>query len=192
MNNEMQEQPGRYIQENKGKIREATLKAIDEDAENERKYTKELADKQWQRTYATFGGMDIVAYFEGVVVGELQAITWRRNYVNFGKTPKVEGTFIIAEFGESPLELIPKFNMMRDITGTDRPKGDIVLFYNNEFGNKAYRLISGVSIVEEAGGIDIDDMITEVTYMFVADDISPLREIRNEQQVWELMAKYHM
>lgn len=172
-------------------LREATLKAIENDADNEKRYTKDLVEEQWN-TLLSFTGYDTIAFFEGEYVGELHKISWLRNYVNFGENPKIVGEFALYELGDNPLNKIPNFNIMRDVTGIDRPKGNILLFYRNEFGHEAVRIISGATIVEEYGEVssDCEDTITETTYRYVADEVTPLIKIDSCEQVEELLCDY--
>jgi hypothetical protein len=53
----------------------------------------------------------------------------------------------------------------------EMPPFDVTISFNNEYGNKAKLAIKGIVIVDEGQVMSIEDMITENTMSYMAQDI---------------------
>lgn len=62
-------------------------------------------------------------------------------------------------------------NMGRRMHPADMPKFDIICTFVNEAGNVGKMVLYGVDLVHEASVLSIEDIYTEVTYQYVAQDI---------------------
>ena len=62
-------------------------------------------------------------------------------------------------------------NMGRRIHPSDMPKFDIICTFVNESGNIGKMIIYGIDLVHESSVLSIEDIYTEVTYQYVAQDI---------------------
>lgn len=59
------------------------------------------------------------------------------------------------------------------------PPLDITISFTNESGKSAYWGISGITLVNEGGGYDLDQMMSEVAFTFIARSIIPLDNLVN-------------
>lgn len=57
------------------------------------------------------------------------------------------------------------------------PPFDLTLTMVDNTGNAAYMVIGGMEIINEGGGYNIDDMVTQVAYTFVARYMRPLTPV---------------
>ena len=62
-------------------------------------------------------------------------------------------------------------NMGRRMHPSDMPKFDIICTFVNEGGNIGKMILYGVDLVHESSVLSIEDIYTEVTYQYVAQDI---------------------
>ncbi len=77
-------------------------------------------------------------------------------------------------------------NMGRRQHPSDMPKFDIISTFVNESGNVGKMILYGVDIVHEASVLSIEDIYTEVTYQYVAQDIEYFfAEDWTEAQRWK-------
>ena len=59
------------------------------------------------------------------------------------------------------------------------PPLDITISFTNESGKSAYWGITGITLVNEGGGYDLDQMMSEVAFTFIARSIIPLDSLTN-------------
>jgi hypothetical protein len=56
----------------------------------------------------------------------------------------------------------------------EMPPFDIIVTFGNEYGNSSYLVIKGVVIVDEGQVMSIEDMLTENTYSYMAEELQVL------------------
>lgn len=62
-------------------------------------------------------------------------------------------------------------NMGRRMHPADMPKFDIICTFVNEAGNVGKMILYGIDLVHESSVLSVEDIYTEVTYQYVAQDI---------------------
>ena len=178
---------------------------------------------EYTQSYNSFSGVDIQATFGGVLIGELQGISYSVTrekapiYTMGSADPRsfsrgkrgIAGTLVFTVFNRNAL--LETFRNMTDKSGwfyahdtdiqkisstqqvvpqvwqdvnTDNqwepsyyndqiPPFDITITAANEYGQIAMMTISGVEILNEGSGMSIDDIVTEQSMTFVAQQIGP-------------------
>lgn len=100
---------------------------------------------------------------------------------NFGPTNSVSSTNdaltkAIRDETEETYNLVAK----RILKYADQiPPLDITISFTNESGKSAYWGITGITLVNEGGGYDLDQMMSEVAFTFIARSIIPLDSLTN-------------
>lgn len=134
---------------------------------------KEDPYKKYTKTFTSFGGADIVPYFNNKIVSELQAFTYHREL----STNRIQGEFIFTLFDRKPIS--PYF------------VGDVTIVYANEFGQCVYRDLINVRLITEHLQSSVDDVTTEILYTFEADDTAFYSYHDLPEDVdWDFMIKY--
>jgi hypothetical protein len=64
------------------------------------------------------------------------------------------------------------------------PPFRITVSMANEYGAMASMALYGVQIINEGSGMSIDDLVTEKAVTFEATDISPLKSIEDEDEIF--------
>lgn len=129
--------------------------SVDEFYFNEKELPNREEGSPFFKTFTSFSGSDVIAFFDGEMIGEVQAVTWKKKLNSFCMD-EIEGQVVAAKFDrELPF-------------GTYGKEIDIRLLFMNEYGQSKMYLIEGVTFTEEMGGISVDSVVEDSLYQFKA------------------------
>jgi hypothetical protein len=187
---------------------------------------------QYTKTYTSFSGADIVATFNNIVIGELQAITYSvtrekapiytmgsANPRSFSRGKRgIAGSLVFSVFDGDCLAQLKKdstvtlpymnktskqggsassisewdsamgqkvsnneitdgfYESMQSYYADEIPPFDIIINFQNEYGQKAVMRLYGVELLNEGMGLSVDDITTEKALTFVARELGHMEK----------------
>jgi len=117
-----------------------------------------MSDNAYSRTFTSFSGADMVVFFNGKVVGELQAVKWNKKLNDIGGG-LVSGTVEAVVFDRDPMEEFEHETLQ------------ILVWLKNEWGQESFEFIKDARFTMKRSGMDIDDITSKVEYDFKANDV---------------------
>lgn len=123
------------------------------------------------RTYTSFSGVDVTATLGGHRIAEIQGYTYK--IIRDTMAPnnrRIEGTLTFIMFDRHSLSQLMPEEVHHAI---DIPPFDIIITGQNEAGLIARMSIIGCQIMSEGSGIRVDDIINEMEFTYVAEDVIP-------------------
>lgn len=156
-----------------------------------------------QAAYAntTYSGADIMATISIkntdkhknalYVLGELQTLSYSThmnrsavrklgnvNAIDFTNGPRtIAGSLVFAVFNKHIIKpIIEQMQINQDILPDELPPFDITITYANEYGHNSAMRIYGVRLVNEGQVCSVNDVYTENTYQYVAQNIELLSD----------------
>lgn len=154
-----------------------------------------------KNTYAntTYSGADIMATITIkntdkhknalYVLGELQTLSYSThmnrgavrnlgniNVIDFTNGPRtIAGSLVFAVFNRHLIRpIIEQMGVNREMLPDELPPFDITITYANEYGHNSVMRIYGVRLVNEGQVCSVNDIYTENTYQYVAQNIELL------------------
>lgn len=158
-----------------------------------------------QSAYAntTYSGADIMATISIkntdnhknalYVLGELQTLSYSThmnrsavrkfgnvNAIDFTNGPRtIAGSLVFAVFNKHIIRpILEQMQVKQEILPDELPPFDITITYANEYGHNSVMRIYGVRLVNEGQVCSINDVYTENTYQYVAQNIELLTDTR--------------
>lgn len=119
---------------------------------------------QYTKTFASFSGADMIASFDGNIIGEVQAVRWEQELGTYS-TGEVKGVIECAVFDRESLEAY------------ENKEFDILIRFMNEYGQSKLEFIKGVRLKSKKGGASVDDICQVAVYTFQALDAIVISEI---------------
>lgn len=138
-----------------------------------------------------------------IVIGSLQTISYsihrevnpvralgRINPLGFTNGPRtIAGSLIFTVFDKNLVRQIISKIKSKDKESIDKiktesivmdemPLFDVLIVMKNDYGQKSRLIIKGIVIVDEGQVMSIEDMITENTMSFMAEDIEVLKKLK--------------
>lgn len=106
----------------------------------------------------SFSGADMVVFFDGKIIGELQSIEWEKDLHSMTSPRPVRGTIESVVFDKNPLE---------DYEGKTF---DILISFATEFGQTKLEFIKDVFLKVQKSRISVDDIVQQSIHTFEAKD----------------------
>lgn len=130
----------------------------------------------YTKVYTSFGADDMVASFDGKIMGELQDIRWEKHLSKLSG-PSVEGIMTFTVFAEDPVEEL------------EGKYFSILLRYMNEHGQRRLEYIKDVKLVSRKSGIGIHDVSQAQQYTFSADDAGTIPWLETKTEMLKYLLK---
>lgn len=150
-------------------------------------------------TFHSFAGVDIVAQITlpgesgPIIFAEVQTISYsihrentpvrflgRTNVAGYIKGPRaIAGSLIFTMFDQYAFYQLKQYQTAINTYGlyplADMlPPFDVVLSFANEYGLTSTIRIYGITIVDEGATMSVDDLISEMTFTYMARGIQPI------------------
>lgn len=162
----------------------------------------------YEKTYKSFSGHDMVCIIDiplpnggsiNKVIGSLQTVTYSihdektpvrclgdmnaKGYVFGART--IAGTLIFSVFDKHWMhDIMEQYLANKQVTAhflaDELPPFNMTISCANEYGNEARLAIYGITLVNEGQVMSINDVYTENTYQFFAQDVDYLSDVVNK------------
>lgn len=132
-----------------------------------------------KKTYTSFSGCDIVISFDGVVIGEANSIkfaSFEKEYVHSINLNSGQ-YFDMQLLPSHPIAVKIDFTLF-DRTHSLKDISNIIISYANEYGQHAYRTITGLKQILTTGDHSIDSATSEYSIYCCAENITEMAQRR--------------
>lgn len=121
-----------------------------------------MSEQRGLRTYTSYSGADIMTFFNGSIIGEVQAIHYEEN-LNATDDPPFDGYIEVAVFNSEP--------EIRRLIQKGIGNQDLKLLFANEHGDKMSVRFDNLVFTKRIGGFSIDNIVSTERYCFHCDDV---------------------